>query len=106
MNLKPVYALLLLSCIAELGACKALLKKKDPDPAPAASVIVAPPPAVVAPLPTTSAASVPDPAPVAAAVDESAVPASQDFEDEAFATVTAANFRTQLATLKVAISKP
>jgi hypothetical protein len=106
MNLKPVYALLLLSCIAELGACKALLKKKDPDPAPAASVVVAPL-AVVAPLPTTtSAAAAADPAPVAAAVDESAVPASQDFEDEAFATVTAANFRTQLATLKVAISKP
>jgi hypothetical protein len=106
MNLKPVYALVLLSCIAELGACKALLKKKDPDPAPAASVIVAPPPAVVAPLPTTSAAAIPDPAPVAAALDESTIPASQDFEDEAFATVTTANFRTQLATLKVAISKP
>jgi len=28
MNLKPAYALVLLSCIAELGACKALLKKK------------------------------------------------------------------------------
>jgi hypothetical protein len=106
MNLKPVYALVLLSCIAELGACKALLKKKDPDPAPAASVVVAPPPAVVAPLPTTTAAAVPDPVPVAAAVDESTIPASQDFEDEAFATVTTANFRTQLATLKVAISKP
>jgi hypothetical protein len=105
MNLKPVYALVLLSCIAELGACKALLKKKDPDPAPAASV-VAPPPAVIAPLPTTSAAAVPDPTPVAAAVDESTIPASQDFEDEAFATVTTANFRVQLATLKTAISKP
>jgi hypothetical protein len=108
MNLKPVYALVLLSCVAELGACKALLKKKDPDPAPAASVVVAPPPAVVAPLPTpiASAAPVPEAAPVAAAVDESTIPASQDFEDEAFAKVTTANFRAQLATLKVAISKP
>jgi len=106
MNLKPVYALLLLSCIAELGACKDLLKKKDPDPAPAASVVVAPPPAVVAPLPTTTAVAAPAPAPVAAAVDESGIPASQDFEDEAFAIVTATNFRVQLATLKTAITKP
>ena len=106
MNLKPVYALVLLSCVAELGACKALLKKKDPDPAPAASVVVAPPPAVVAPLPTVSAAPVPESAPVAAAVDETTIPASQDFEDEAFAKVTTANFRAQLTTLKAAISKP
>jgi hypothetical protein len=106
MNLKPAYALVLLSCIVELGACKALLKKKDPDPAPAASVVVAPPAATIAPLPTVSAAPVPEPAPVAAAVDETAVPASQDFEDEAFATVTTANFRAQLTTLKTAISKP
>jgi len=104
MNLKPAYALVLLSCIAELGACKALLKKKDPDPAPAASVVVAPPPAVVAPV--ASAAPVPEPAPVAAVADESTVPASQDFEDEAFAKVTTANFRAQLTTLKAAISKP
>ena len=103
MNRKPVYAVVLLCCLAELGACKALLKKKDPDPAPAASVaVVAPPPAVVAPLP--AAAAVPAPAPVA--IDESAVPASQDFEDEAFAAVTSTNFKAQLATLKVAISKP
>ena len=102
MNLRPVYALLLLSTLAELGACKALLKKKDPDPAPSATVAVTAPPAVVAPLPTPSA--VPEPAPVAA-VDETTVPASQDFEDEAFTTVTAANFKTQFTTLKTAISK-
>jgi hypothetical protein len=103
MSLRPVYALILLSCLAELGACKGLLKKKDPDPAPAASVVAAPP-AVVAPaLPT--AAAVPEPAPVAAAVDESTIPASQDFEDEAFATVTTANFKAQFTTLKTAIAK-
>ncbi len=43
---------------------------------------------------------------MAAAVDETTIPASQDFEDEAFATVTTANFRAQLTTLKTAISKP
>ncbi len=99
MSLRPLYALVLLCTLAELGGCKALLKKKDPDPAPAASVAAAPP-VVIAPLPTTSA--VPAPAPVAA-LDETTVPATQDFEDEAFTTVTTANFRTQFTTLKTAI---
>ncbi|MEO8903651.1 MAG: hypothetical protein ABI488_15320 [Polyangiaceae bacterium] len=102
MNLRPLYALVLLSTLAELGGCKALLKKKDPDPAPSATVTA--PPAVVAPLPTLSAVPTPEPAPVAA-VDEATVPASQDFEDEAFTTVTAANFKAQFTTLKTAISK-
>ena len=99
MRLRPIYALVLLSMLAELGGCKALLKKKDPDPAPSASVATAVP-TVIAPLPTTSA--VPTPAPVAA-VDETTVPASQDFEDEAFTKVTTANFRTQFTTLKTAV---
>ncbi len=103
MNLRPLYALVLLSTLAELGACKALLKKKDPDPAPSATVAVTAPPAVIAPLPTPSALPTPEPVPVAAAVDETTVPASQDFEDEAFGTVTAANFKVQFATLKAAI---
>jgi hypothetical protein len=103
MSLRPVYALVVLSCLAELGACKDLLKKKDPDPAPAASVVAAPPVVIAPALPT--AVPVPEPAPVAAAVDESTIPASQDFEDEAFATVTSANFRAQFTTLKTAISK-
>jgi hypothetical protein len=98
MNLRPFYALLLLSSLAELGGCKDLLKKKDSEPAPSAAPIAVPP-AVIAPLP------VPEVPPAAAAVDEKAVPTPQDFEDEAFEKVTAANFKAQFATLKTDISK-
>jgi len=102
MNLRPFYALLLLSSLAELGGCKDLLKKKDSDPAPSAAP-VAVPPAVIAPLPTTP--PVPEAPAAPLAVDEKAVPTPQDFEDEAFEKVTAANFKAQFATLKAAISK-
>jgi hypothetical protein len=104
MNLRPLYALVLLSSLAELDACKALLKKKDPDPAPSATPVVAPP-TVIAPLvpePVASAAPVPIPPPV---LDEASVATSQDFEDEAFEKVTAGNFKAEFATLKTAISK-
>ena len=101
MNLRPVYALLLLSSLAELSGCKDLFKKKDTDPASSAAP-VAVPPAVIAPLPTT-----PPVAEVAApaGIDEKAVPTPQDFEDEAFEKVTAANFKAQFAALKTEISK-
>ena len=103
MNLRPLFALVLLSTLAELGGCKGLLKKKDPDPAPAAAPVVAPP-VVVAPLPeaTASVAAVPVAPP---ALDENSVPTPQDFEDEAFEKVTAANFKTQFTTLTTAINK-
>jgi PBP1b-binding outer membrane lipoprotein LpoB len=39
-------------------------------------------------------------APQAAAADESAIPASQDFEEEAQEKVTSANFKSELAKLK------
>jgi hypothetical protein len=101
MNLRPLYALLLLGSLAELGGCKDLLKKKDSEPAPSAAP-VAVPPAVIAPLPTTPPA--PE-VPAAVTVDEKAIPTPQDFEDEAFEKVTAANFKAQFATLKADISK-
>ncbi|HEY3253209.1 MAG TPA: hypothetical protein VGJ91_04640 [Polyangiaceae bacterium] len=101
MNLRPFYALLLLSSLAELGGCKDLLKKKDSEPAPSA-LPVAVPSAVIAPLATTP--PLPE-VPAAPVVDEKAVPTPQDFEDEAFEKVTAANFKAQFATLKAAISK-
>jgi len=101
MNLRPVYALLLLSSLAELGGCKDLLKKKDSEPAPSA-IPVAVPSAVIAPLATTP--PVPS-VPAAVVVDEKVVPTPQDFEDEAFEKVTAANFKAQFSTLKTAISK-
>src|SRR3954466_14851041 len=98
MSLRPLYFLVLLSSLAELGGCKSLLKKKDPEPAPPANVVLSAPPAVIAPLPTPVATPTPTPAPApVAAVDEATVPASQDFEDEAFTTVTAANFKAQFA---------
>jgi hypothetical protein len=103
MNFRPLYALLLVSSLVELGACKDLLKKRDPDPAPSAAPVAVTPPAVVAPLPTTP----PTPeAPAQVAVDETAVPTSQDFEDEAFDKVTPANFRVQFTLLKTDIGKP
>ena len=105
MNLRPIYAALILCSIAELGACKSLLKKKDPDPAPSAAPVAVQPPTVVAPAVPELVASA---APTVAApppVDENAVPTPQDFEDEAFEKVTAANFKAQFATLNAAISK-
>ena len=101
MNFRPFYALLLVSSLVELGACKDLLKKRDPDPAPSAAPVAVTPPAVVAPLPTTPAPE----APAQVAVDETAVPTSQDFEDEAFEKVTPANFRAQFTLLKTDIGK-
>jgi hypothetical protein len=104
MNLRPLSAILILCSIAELGACKSLLKKKDADPAPSAVPVVAPPTvlAPVVPEPVASAA----PAVLAPpTVDENAIPTSQDFEDEAFEKVTAANFKAQFTTLNAAIAK-
>jgi len=104
MSLRPLCALLLLTSLAELGGCKALLKKKDSEPAPSAAP-VAVPSTVIAPLPTTTAVPVAPAVPPPLAVDEKAVPTPQDFEDEAFDKVTSANFKAQFATLKTAISK-
>ena len=104
MNLRrPLYAMLILSAVAELGGCKALLKKKDPEPAPSAAPIAAPP-TVIAPLPEATAA-LPPQVEAPKAFDENAVPTPQDFEDEAFEKVTAANFKAQFASLKTAVGK-
>ncbi|HWZ87254.1 MAG TPA: hypothetical protein VNW92_00340 [Polyangiaceae bacterium] len=102
MNFRPLYAVALACSLLELAGCQSLLKKRDPDPAPSAAP-VAVTPAVVAPV--VSAPPV-EAAPAAVAVDENAVPTSQDFEDDAFATVTPANFRAQFTQLKTDISKP
>ncbi|MES1178631.1 MAG: hypothetical protein ABUL62_30195 [Myxococcales bacterium] len=104
MNLRPLYAVVILCSIAELGACKSLLKKKDPDPAPSAAPVVAPPTVVAPVIPDPVASAVPAVA-APAAVDEKAIPTPQDFEDEAFEKVTAANFKAQFTTLSTAIAK-
>lgn len=104
MNLRLLSVLVLACSVVGLGACQSLLKKKDPDAAPSAAPIVAPPTSVVAPVvpqPLASAAPVVAP-PV---LDENAIPTSEDFEDEAFEKVTAANFKAQFSTLSAAIAK-
>lgn len=78
-----------------LAGCKSLFKKRVPVTEPSASATVAVPPP---PLASVSAVAS---APVAALVaDEDAVPAPEDFEDEAFEKVTAANFKAELARLQ------
>ena len=107
MNLRPLYGVLILCSLAELGACKSLFKKKDPDAAPSATPIASAPPTVIAPLVPDPVASVASVASVVATppVDENATPTPQDFEDEAFEKVTAANFKAQFTTLSAAIAK-
>jgi len=105
MNSRHFLLLLLAGSLLELGGCKDLLKKRDPDAAPsAAPVAVVAPSATVAPLPT--APVVPEPAPAQPVADEATVPTSQDFEDDAFAKITPANFRAQFAQIKAEIAKP
>ena len=104
MNRRAAYTLLLVGSLVELGGCNALLKKRDPDPAPSAAPVVVTAPPVVAPAPVVPAVAEAPPAP--AVVDETAVPTTEDFEDEAFEKVTPANFRAQLVQLKADISKP
>jgi hypothetical protein len=91
---------LMLACalVCALGGCKSLLKKREPvtteasasPVAASASVALAPP--------------APPPSAVAAETDD-AIPTSQDFEDEAFEKVTAANFKAELDRLKKEIEK-
>lgn len=84
-----------------LSGC-GILKKKAPEGATSATAAAT----SAAPAYTAPAA---DTAPVAtaqAAIDDAAVPAPQDFEDEAFEKVTSANFKAQLADLNKAITAP
>ena len=84
-----------------LVGCKSLLKKRVPVAAPSDSAPVAaappppapPPPAVVAPAVDSAAAA-------SAAADDDSVPSPEDFEDEAFEKVTAANFKAEFARLQ------
>ena len=81
-------------CVAlgtSLGACN-LLKKRQVDPLASATAAATP-----APVPTPAPAPTPEPV---AQVDESAVPTSEDFEDEAAEKVTTANFKAEFEQLK------
>jgi hypothetical protein len=102
MNQRLVFPALLLGATVALGGCK-FLKKKAPEEAPsvaAAPASAAPLAAPVAPPPEVAA-------PVVAAappLDETTIPAPQDFEDEAFEKVTPANFKAELARLNKEIT--
>jgi len=104
MNQRALVSALALLVISGCG----ILKKKTPEAAPSAAVV-----ASAAPTPTPTPAATPEPAasvaPVAAAeppLDEATIPAPQDFEDEAFTKVTAANFKAELAKLNKEIAAP
>ena len=101
MNARLVLIGAMLASIGIIGGCKGILKKKGDDAAASASVAVAAPPAPVltAPPPTV------EPTPPPVALDESAVPAPQDFEDEAFEKVTPANFRAEFTRLQKELSQ-
>jgi len=100
-----LFTALLLGATVGLGGCK-FLKKKAPEEAPTAAAapsaapVVAPvePPPVVEPVAPVAAVEPP--------VDETTVPAPQDFEDEAFEKVTPANFKAELARLNKEIAPP
>jgi len=89
--------LTLVALILSLMGCKSLLKKRVPVTAPSdsAPVALAPPP----PLPPPAVTAVAAPA-VSAVADDDSVPAPEDFEDEAFEKVTAANFKAEFARLQ------
>jgi hypothetical protein len=101
MNQRILFPALLLGATVALGGCK-FLKKKAPEEAP--SVAAAPASAAPIAAPVTPA---PEAAPVVAAappLDETTIPAPQDFEDEAFEKVTPANFKAELARLNKEIT--
>jgi hypothetical protein len=102
MNQRFLFPALLLGATVALGGCK-FLKKKAPEEAPS----VAAAPASVAPVAAPVTPPAPEAAPVVAAVpplDETTIPAPQDFEDEAFEKVTPANFKAELARLNKEIT--
>ena len=101
MNARLVLIGAMLASIGIIGGCKGILKKKGDDAGASASVAVAAPPAPVltAPPPTV------EPTPPPVSLDESAVPAPQDFEDEAFEKVTPANFRAEFTRLQKELSQ-
>jgi hypothetical protein len=88
---------------ASLG-CKSLFKKREPvgaasDSAPVA--VVPPPPAPVASLaPSAAASGVAE----ALVTSDDLIPASEDFEDEAFQKVTSATLKTEILRLQKEIA--
>jgi len=72
-----------------------ILKKKQPDPAPSATVAVQTGAPVVAPSPVAT-----PPLPAEPVVADEAIAAPEDFEDEAFEKVSDKTYKVELETLK------
>jgi hypothetical protein len=98
MSFRSLFTPLLLGAALCVTGCGILKKKTDASPSATVAAASAPIVAPVAPPPEAPVA-VAEPA-----LDEAAVPAPQDFEDEAFEKVTAANFKTELQRLTKEIS--
>ncbi len=104
MNQRTVFTTLVFGAALGLGGCK-FLKKKAPDPEPTVAAASATAAAAPAPVLAAPAASYAEPvAAIEPPLDENAVPAPQDFEDEAFEKVTTANFKAELARLNKEIT--
>jgi hypothetical protein len=105
MNQRIMLTALFLAAGIGLGGCK-FLKKKTPEPEP--TLAAAPASAAPAPVVAPAASYAAPVAPVAAEppLDETTIPAPQDFEDEAFEKVTTANFKAELARLNKEIAAP
>lgn len=97
--MKRTLSSLVVGCLllCSLAGCRSLLKKRDSAES-AAPVATAPPVASPAPAPAAPAPTV--------AIDDGAIPASQDFEDEAFAKVTTSTYKAEFARLKQEIEAP
>ena len=84
--------------VVSLTGC-GVLKKKQSDPAASASAVVVAPPVIPPALPTATT-------PVEVTVADEAVPAPEDFEDEAFEKVSDKTYKAELAALKKEIEAP
>lgn len=99
MKSRSLFTVLCLGLAPGLLSACGILKKKTDEAAPSATAAaVSAAPVAPAPTPPPPAEAAPVAA-VAPPIDDAAVPAPQDFEDEAFEKVTAANFKAQLAQL-------
>lgn len=95
---------LLAVCVA-LAGCKSLLKKRLPVTEDSASPVASAAPAPTPPAPVASVTASAAP-PVAANEEvEAAVPTAEDFEDEAFQKISAANFKAELTKLSKEVGK-
>lgn len=108
MKLRALMFVALSASLVSLSGCKGLLKKKTDTDAAAAAASASAAAAIAAASAAIAAAAAAVPpsaapleaAPPPVALDEATVPTPQDFEDEAAAKVTQANFKAEFAKLQ------